>query len=1411
MYSLHPNPFSEKIRTKRDKKDSGLAWFDKTKKGIQNQYSKKCQWNRRRIPVILNEKEKDDIEEKVPGFFDENEVLQYSTNPLKEKLYFTCPRYWDLRTNLPIKPENVNKEDIIDNEAIKKKRVDLNKQHIIEFAENGIYKKMFPGFFDSFKNDNGFFIPCCFTKQGKQFKERIKDAEQQMKAIKEANLTDEEEIKLFLDERKKNKSQSNITEQYILYRFPLEPNRYGYLPKSLEDFFNISNLDCDKKSTPCLLRKGPESSHTKSFLGCLSILFLKSKPSIQKMIQHIKDKLTLDHILRFHGGNIPSIFYNESQLKEVDLEKYKDTKLYKKYTLSQERNERQLRIIVNGYENFLKYIEDKKEYVDYYYLWDMISCGMFNEYDPSSFVNLVIVKENVNKDITILCPSPGFSRHFYDTKQKTIMIYNKDNYFEPLLLQDKSDKKWKTRIKYHNVFDIHSAPFLKKLLTNVQNDILIQCSIQEHMNKDLNVFDILKNHKNLLKSKYKFIRQMIHVDSKVFGIELYSKLKKQKFILPCNPSGIYDELEYDFYDESIWIDYSSTKQQLQQLHQTLPQLKCEPIKRIINDNMIIGIMTSSNLFVKVIPTINIEDELIQEEGYDMFELNDDIFHNAFLRDKKRHNQIHELQLEKQFYNAFLNTIRFQLQKYENNEIRKKIKEIVKNEQHLDFETQQSQLYELLSNWTKSFFYFTTYDDGVLKHMREVSICNDDSADYCILKDGENRLMIPEKNLYTKEDNNTRYISLLVHDILSNIQVQQKLLKHSSGYFYDDYVYDMNKNEIILLEKTLLSYLDSLSVHNRSKYVLHDVYENINPSEIVQILNKEVQEDESKNEDSEEEEEEEEEINSNVQDKEEILDKISTYLKTLDPSQFKGLNIIPKITNQMLTDGIVDENIKDKYKLEIQNMITSEQKNIYKIKKTEKQNYDIMMQKVKDFMKSLQSTILKEENATEKIIDSLLVSKIITEEEKDKYQIEIQRQIENEIETKLLESVSYESSTEEDVNTQETLEDIDSLLNRRVETSKQRVGNNVEETQNQSPSPTYQEWREQQGYSPLKDLIIDEKDNNLSEPQSANVDEEHVKDEAEESPLAAAEESPLAAAEESPLAAAEESPLAAAEEPPLAAAAEEPPLAAEESEPQPLVIPTSKSLIPKLKKIFITKELQLLPPKIKNSTISKKIIRFNTQQLNQHLCTKNKSITKKWSQYFPPLTTEFSFVHDSVECNYLMMLLILKIHQAELFKDLDIFGLKTLLVQFYSEHLKDEFLKSKIMSKWNQQNKKKEVQSLKQKTTIEHIIHSETYRLSEIDVCLFAWHIKIPIVIYFHSKSSINCFRFGNQKEEKKHYFFIRINNGNVRGYKFNLNKIKFNPLIHLDTLRKSEETKIDMKEEIIKNTLEDFNEYLSLS
>ena len=82
------------------------------------------------------------------------------------------------------------------------------------------------------------------------------------------------------------------------------------------------------------------------------------------------------------------------------------------------------------------------------------------------------------------------------------------------------------------------------------------------------------------------------------------------------------------------------------------------------------------------------------------------------------------------------------------------------------------------------------------------------------------------------------------------------------------------------------------------------------------------------------------------------------------------------------------------------------------------------------------------------------------------------------------------------------------------------------------------------------------------------------------------------------------------------------------------------------------------------------------------------------EIFPTINHRIFILKDTNQCNYLMMLFVLKIYQPELFKDLDIFGLKTLLVQFYSEHLKDPFLKTKILNKFKNQQKKKESLLLK---------------------------------------------------------------------------------------------------------------------
>ena len=101
--------------------------------------------------------------------------------------------------------------------------------------------------------------------------------------------------------------------------------------------------------------------------------------------------------------------------------------------------------------------------------------------------------------------------------------------------------------------------------------------------------------------------------------------------------------------------------------------------------------------------------------------------------------------------------------------------------------------------------------------------------------------------------------------------------------------------------------------------------------------------------------------------------------------------------------------------------------------------------------------------------------------------------------------------------------------------------------------------------------------------------------------------------------------------------------------------------------------------------------------------------------------------------------------------------------------------------------------------IDIIIYEPTYILTEIDVCIISWFIKVPIIFYFQSKNNVKCFRFDNQKEEKKNFFFIRMSRG-----KFNLNKIGRNPYIHIDALKNN------MKEDIIKGTLYSFEDYLTI-
>ena len=59
----------------------------------------------------------------------------------------------------------------------------------------------------------------------------------------------------------------------------------------------------------------------------------------------------------FKKGTFLVYFIKRKELNEIDIEKYSNTEIYKKL-INKTENNKQLRIIINGFNNFIQYIND---------------------------------------------------------------------------------------------------------------------------------------------------------------------------------------------------------------------------------------------------------------------------------------------------------------------------------------------------------------------------------------------------------------------------------------------------------------------------------------------------------------------------------------------------------------------------------------------------------------------------------------------------------------------------------------------------------------------------------------------------------------------------------------------------------------------------------------------------------------------------------------------------------------------------------------------------------------------------------------------------------------------------------------------------------------------------------------------
>ena len=310
MELANPNPFSKRIQ----ERDPVIHLNEDV--GKFNAYSRSCPWNVRRQPVILTSEEKARIDREHPDSYSHS--ITYGSDPSKQ-FHYICPRYWSLKHNTSLTEEEVKsgKYGAVIPQKAKKIPPGAN---IFEFTDDkyhiddkGNYKQHYPGFLGKDKHPKGLCVPCCFAQwdkpsqttrrkecEAKQFESvRMEESSATPAGVAAASAASAETPTAYsalaapaaavaatpkvapepakINEMKDDRILSSD-------KFPLENNRWGYLPLQVQKFLFSDSRNCQvslknsalKKDTPCLLRRGVETNDRQSFVSAIAYFYKES-------------------------------------------------------------------------------------------------------------------------------------------------------------------------------------------------------------------------------------------------------------------------------------------------------------------------------------------------------------------------------------------------------------------------------------------------------------------------------------------------------------------------------------------------------------------------------------------------------------------------------------------------------------------------------------------------------------------------------------------------------------------------------------------------------------------------------------------------------------------------------------------------------------------------------------------------------------------------------------------------------------------------------------------------------------------------------------------------------------------------------------------------------------------------------
>ena len=915
-----PNPFFKRLETREP--NLFLTNVDKE----FNAYSRACPYNYRRQPVILTDDEKEKIDKEHPGSY--NEAVQYGTEKDK-KYWYICPRYWSLKHNTSLTEEEVASGkygDVIPHKANKVPK----GANVYEFTDDKYHKdkdnkyvNLYPGFLKDKAHPEGLCVPCCFKSW--EAPEQTKRRGQCM--IKPADKNKEQDE---LVQEEKEETKLEVREEIDSYiknpeKFPLDANRWGYLPIAVQKFLRTDNTKCYvsktntnlKQNHPCLLRQGVENNKYQSFIACIANAFIDESGetlSIKEMKKKIIEALNLDLFITLNNGNLIQIFKNDHI--EVDVKLYKKTDLYKSLDLRNEKEKTFITNVIIAYETFIEYLKDDETIINHTYLWDIVS--KTNSKLFSSGMNLIILdleKTDITDNIRILCPTNQYSNDFFDSNKRCLLLLKIDNFYEPIYILEDQVKQWNLQRTF-SLKNKSLLPNLKDTLELIKYSFLNKCIGFNSMpntykfKKNMYLTELLKHLESI---NYQVIEQILNFNGKIIGVIAKDKKNITGF-LPCYPSASIHKLKQTIMSDIEWNDFQTTMDfLLDASKESKKNILCLPKIKILENQLVVGILTETDQFISIrspeqntafmnLPTIESSD----------FNNIDNISQTKHSQDKDREKYVKRVQVESNFYIAFRNTIRILLGQYRNKKIKQEIEDIIES-RFLLYHNKIKKLIEKLNTLSDKYVSFITYKQNEIHQLDNISTCLLNNHSECSKKifcnyDNESpslsnkicKIKISKTNLINGQNNEETYYAKIADELIRYTRIKYFILDPKSILSFKNINYNISDNEIILLHSLLTQdYFDDLIPTVDNKYIKYnDVYDNAIPNKTI-VYNNEIDRLIKINE---------QEIKDDISCQSERTDTVGGKLKNFFPK--KTIELVFDAENPLCTFEVIEMIIND---------------------------------------------------------------------------------------------------------------------------------------------------------------------------------------------------------------------------------------------------------------------------------------------------------------------------------------------------------------------------------------------------------------------------------------------------------------------------------------------------------------------